>query len=98
MNIKNLLKLHQEQLDSLIKHCSHKPKDIKIYEDKSVVGRGSAYPSVHVVCKNCRAKKIIFRRTSTDCPKEILPILTKQGGFEDERLDLRFRYDWEIED
>lgn len=95
-DLKELLSRHRCDVSRLRGRCQHRERDITIREDHSVVGCGSAYPSIHVVCRNCGAKKIIFRSGETELKKKVKKTLKRQG-FADERMDLAIQYDWELD-
>lgn len=94
--LKALIDGHNAAVDALRKRCDHAPKYLKIYLDHSVVGCGSSIPSVHVICRNCGTKKIIFRRTEAEERTKVEKTMAKQG-FSDERMDCVIRYEWELE-
>jgi hypothetical protein len=94
--LKALIDGHNAAVEALRKRCVHEPKNLKIHEDHSVVGRGSSGPSIHVVCRNCGTKKIIFRRTEAEYKRKVEKTMAKQG-FEDERLGCAITYEWELE-
>lgn len=85
---------HRKEIDELRENCTHPSEYIKIREDRSQIGKGTAYPVVHVVCCNCGTKKIIFNLDEKQ-RKTVKKTLKKQG-FRDERLDLYAQYDWEL--
>ena len=93
--IKELWKKHYNEIEELRKTCKHQKKHIIKREDSSVVGCGTAFPSVHVTCTNCGMKKIIFRKAN-EMGTYIRKTLDKQG-FKDERLNGYVRYEWELE-
>jgi hypothetical protein len=86
---------HRGEEEELRKHCLHNPGHIKIRYDRSCVGAGSAYPSVHVVCRNCGCKKIMFREDA-ELKVKIVKTLRRQKGIKDQRLDCVATYDWEL--
>jgi len=92
-------KRHLEELNSLRKRCKHPKKDIKISFDGSQIGLGCRFPSVHVICKNCGRKKVMFRETDDKEMKvKIVKTLKRQAGIRDQRLGLVALYDYEVED
>lgn len=88
---------HWKELEELRKICKHDVKHIKIYFDHSVVGRGSASPSVHIICRNCGSKKVMFRE-SDEMKVRIFKTLKRQRDIKDQRLDGICCYDWEVKD
>jgi hypothetical protein len=84
---------YNEQIDELRKRCPHKKSWLRKRLDHSVVGAGCVYPSVHIVCTNCGAMKVIFRMhegQNSDNQKEerdvpIKMTLKIQKGFTDQR-------------
>lgn len=87
---------HHAAVAALQARCVHPEKAIKIRLDGECVGKGSSSPSVHVTCRNCGKKKIIFRRSEAELKTKVQKILTRQG-FKDERLDCAIQYEWELE-
>ena len=79
--------------EALRARCPHKPSWVSVRLDRSVVGCGSAYPSVHVTCRNCGARKIIFGHGR----KEGVEKRLDRQGFDDERTDLSIAYEWELD-
>lgn len=93
--LKEMLKKHREEIDTLLKNCTH--KHLKIYKDHSVIGCGSAYPAIHIICKNCGKKKIMFVNGLTEYKTKIEKTLEKQDGIKDQRLNCRIQYEYELE-
>lgn len=91
--LKEMFERHRLEIKELRENCAH--KNLKIRKDRSCVGAGSLFPSIHIVCRNCGKKKIIFRRKSEE-NVEVEKTLELQAGFKDQRLDCS-TYDWELD-
>ncbi len=93
MKNSELVRLHEKfikDVDVLRKRCSHQKTMLTIKFDHSVVGCGSAFPSIHVICINCGKTKIMFRSyKEMEMGKRLKIQLTlkRQLGIEDQRLD-----------
>jgi len=85
MSLKELLNKHRTEIKELQQKCKH--SDLSLYYDKSVIGAGSSSASVHIYCKNCGLKKIIFRKPE-ELATPIVMTLEKQEGFRDQRLNI----------
>lgn len=92
-----LTRRHQLELDQLRQACRHPKVALKRYTDTSVVGAGSCYPARWIICKDCGTKKIIFGRSKAEWKKKVELTMSRQGGFEDERLGCWVHYGWEVE-
>jgi len=94
--ILEMWKRHENEIDQLRKRCKHLKKDIIIKKDHSCVGRGSIYPSIHVICTNCGTKKIMFRQSEKEYKIKPLKTLKHQRGIQDQRLGCYVKWDWEL--
>lgn len=107
--LKTLIQKHNKEIEDLRKACPHDKKFIKIDVDYGVVGAGSCFPSVHVICRNCGGSKVIFhltpkqRRKVRKTLKRQFPTFNgsryyKDGSDKpDERLDLATDNLYELE-
>lgn len=94
--LKLLFEKHYNEINDLRKRCIHLEENIKIYEDNSVVGRGSAYPAIHITCINCGAQKIMFiQRKEINIPIE--RTLKRQKSIKDQRLNCFIHYEYELD-
>lgn len=93
--LKAMMKRHYEEIASLRMSCLHFTKYIKIELDYSVVGKGSAYPADHIICRNCGVKKIVFRKGDERLTK-VTRMLERQG-FKDERMGCVIQYERELD-
>ena len=92
--LKKMLAKHYKEIDDLRRSCKHTP--LKMWEDRSQIGRGGAFPSIHIACKNCGVKKIIIRRDDSDMAIKAIKTLELQDGFSDQRITV-IRYDYELD-
>jgi len=95
MNYLQLIKKHHKELQELRTSCEHPKDKLLLRLDRSVVGAGSAHPSVHVICPNCGSMKIMFRH-GKECGVPLIPTLKRQNGIKDQRLDLYVTYEHEV--
>ncbi len=95
-NLKGMMKRHQCEIDQLRACCKHHQNNIKVRKDHSCVGMGSAYPSIHVTCRNCGTVKIMFIG-HTETKVKIERTLKRQSGIKDQRLDCCIQYEWELD-
>lgn len=93
--LKTLIQEHREAVKDLRDKCRHPAKMISFRLDHSAVGRGSSVPPIHLTCTNCGMVKVIFEVPKNEYRK-VRKTMGKQG-FKDERTDLYFQYDWELE-
>lgn len=96
--ILSMLNRHEKEKDELRHKCLHAKKFIKIIKDHNVVGCGSIFPSVHVVCRNCGEKKIMFIHTAQESKIKIEKTLKRQTGIKEQRLGFSILYEWELRD
>lgn len=80
--LKKIMESYYKQVEELQLKCKHLSKDIVIRTDSSVVGRGSLYPRIDVVCINCGKKRIIFDIS----PRVKINKSIEFQGFKDERF------------
>jgi len=93
--LKRLISEHRTDVELLRAKCKHPPNMIIIRLDYSSVGLSSGTPTVHVVCTNCGAKKIICGLDSKQRHKVRKTL--KRQGFKDERTGCFIQHDWELD-
>lgn len=92
--LKEMWARHREEIDVLRRTCQH--KQLKHTRDTGVVGRGSAWPSHHIVCRNCGTMKIIFIQDAQEAKRKAKLTLKRQPGFKDQRLGCYVQYEHEL--
>ena len=93
----SMLDRHEKEENELRRKCPHSKKFIKVLRDGSIVGCGSAFPSVHVICRNCGKKKIMFIGNWRESRIKIEKTIKRQKGIKDQRLDLSTEFRRELE-
>lgn len=93
--LKDMMARHRQEIDDLRSNCKH--KSLVVWEDRSHIGCGSAYPSAHIMCADCGTKKIMFRRSAKEMAVKVQKTLKKQAGIVDQRLDCYIIYEWELD-
>jgi hypothetical protein len=96
-SILTLIKEHQQEIKALQESCPHPKERIRIYKDNSVVGKGSRFPSLHIICQRCGKKKIVFDYdvSAFEMNPENFRTLEKHSG--DERFTT-YQHEYELEE
>ena len=93
--LRNMQHRHFEEEEMLRDNCPHLKSYLKMKLDHSCVGAGSCYPSVHITCRNCGTKKIIFHLDANK--RKTVKKQLKRQGFKDERLNCYTQYSSDLE-
>lgn len=93
--LREMQRKHFMEEEELRKKCPHLKSYLKMSLDDSSVGAGSCYPSIHITCRNCGTKKIIFH-LNPEKRKTVKKQLKRQG-FKDERLNCYTQYSSDLE-
>ncbi len=82
-----IFKEASDKIEKLQKECLHKKSWLQFYYDHSIVGHGSAFPSIYIICKNCGTSKLIFIDWN-EIKTKVIKTLKRQKGFKDQRFDI----------